>query len=443
MPKGININLKSQKMASTPSPMKLRIGEVSIKQADNKLFRPLPKTLPSNPAQKNWFAFDSKGYHAFGIFESDGTLVLRPDIQVCMTLSQDDNDDFISDPASQQKGIYWFQCVKPTDAGNMKVQVDTIQHQDEVARLTCEIEVMDSASDKGSKNTGRKSIESSTSRKDETLQSEGTTPRSSRKRRAQDEPPTDDAVTPCSTPISESQVVLKGNTSSESCDKVALSALDIPSEPYPCNDAIEPIRRLERVSNPGMVALKDGTLHLSVPQALAIVLFDDRAHVQSIANCASRSDQLRFGNSTYYTNTPTVNDLIIYFGTKCKISETSDVLDFVEGTFEYFFEDALLYTEERYWLRPKIADIQKSNGKSFLTSFGPIMLLRHIMFLSATVDKSYVGSADALGDSSQAIAVGDRKSSSMQKLLKASAEKMHDVLQFILKELDEMAHYLF
>jgi hypothetical protein len=444
-----------QKMASSSSSSSgspsLFVREISAKLADSKLFRNLPKSLPSNPSAKNvWFTFE-KGYHAFALFNADDKLITRTDVQLTIKLSQEGNDDFTTEPASQLKGIYWYQCIRPTDSGTMRLEIGPLKPNNDIANLVWDIEVIGEKSPKKSNNRQAKSDESASTT------SEVSTVSSSKKRKFRETPDAiedaEDLLTSAATSLSSVECDTMTLQSDE--EAVPLSALDIPPESYPRNDGIEPIRRLERIANPGSILLKDATLRLPMPHTLAIVLLDDRAHIQSIARCASASDRLRFGQSTYYVNTPTVYDLLNHFRAKCKISESNDVLTFLEASFEFYFE-SLLYVEEKEWLRQRIAEIKKKSDKSFVTSFGPIMLLRFIVFLSATVDTDFLfaDSSPSAMSSSKAVAldddddesgggIGDRKSASLLKLFKASSVKIHDVLLFVLKELDEMAHFIF
>jgi hypothetical protein len=167
-------------------------------------------------------------------------------------------------------------------------------------------------------------------------------------------------------------------------------------------------------------------------------------------------------------NSPSVHEILYRIQRECKttILDSDEVFRLLRNSFELYFERSVLYSIERapeIWGN-KLAHL-RSQKMTVSSGFGAIYLLRLIVFLAvgtdniantsevetseSLTDKDLIGIAEAeqsslAGGVSQMSQISQSRRRNLNaRQLAGAANKLLDVIQYIIRDLEKNSHFLF
>lgn len=248
-----------------------------------------------------------------------------------------------------------------------------------------------------------------------------------------------------------------------------------------------------KFSAQSLVRVRGPILEIALPPSLTVALLDDRARIDSgitgvynlpYSSVSTETDSS--SSSSSQTMAPsTVADLLnkIQLRAKHSIAECDVLILRLRQLFECLFESSILYSIERKEMKQEIEAI-KAQKSSFADSYGGIYLLRLIVLIVAGADSIYPTSKESAGsgltdvaeessssstersktgnllydpiDNDHVLSTSShssphnisqnsksRRSAIINKHQKNEFYKFQELIDCVLKELDESAHIIF
>jgi len=242
---------------------------------------------------------------------------------------------------------------------------------------------------------------------------------------------------------------------------------------FPSQEIIDmAVQRIER-PNIASLQLHGSVLKLSLPPALVTALLDDKSNVSLLLSASvkmtknekmNRNQELLEVIEKY--NSPSVHDILFKLEkeTKSTIGGGTEIFRTLRLAFESYLEKTVLYEVEKeseiYGRKIEQLKLQK---RCLSTGFGAIFLLRFLVFLAVGIDAAELEMSAAENENTQQIeneeedkdkdktnAADGHAQSSMSrrrtltyKHVTGAGAKMQEVVQYILKDLEKCAHFLF
>lgn len=246
---------------------------------------------------------------------------------------------------------------------------------------------------------------------------------------------------------------------------------DLPVLPYPHNHVVHAMH--DTIERPGSSCTVSGpSLSVTFPSSLINALRDDKARV-----CAFRLAGQQLPDIFY--DQPSANEFLGRLQSRYKNTEILNIFEQLKLVFELYFEDSILYTEEKSSFEAKLDSLKKQK-KPFISSFGTIYLLRLTILIATSVDcvgaddfhrqcRSSSSSSPSSSSSSQVVTSSGssrsggsssssdsvpassssaqsslaRRSAINSKLFNASVPKLQEVVDAVVAEMAQAAHFLF
>lgn len=436
------------------------------------------RVSPPDKASQHWFSFD-KSYHPLIITDDKGKAINDPNIYMQFELSVEYGtaatfvEPFVT-ICKPVKGVYWFHSIIPHIGGTFKsnytpifqskstekkvrdlLHTMKVKHTDEEKAILSDIysgTASDMIDDNGKDTAKNQRISS----------------KYTKKRQSADisDAASSNAYNFPSVTSSGSTSAKKGSRSS----KVEVDTLETDEEllqlhsktlPYPLY-ALPCKGRLNR-SMKG-THLNGAVMQVNLPPSLVTASLDDKS-------CEETSVGIIHNTIESLQSSPTVNELFARVQVRCRtIIEAQSVINLFKQSFEYLFEDNVLYANEKRRFK-KALSLCCTKSVCYGDVFGAKYLLRFIILVVLGSDaeqqrmevakiasssrdgihrsSSRIKDSDAHGDDNDSDSASPSKLSQMRRSaiidrqVKTKFYQMEQVINEVIKELDESSHYLF
>jgi hypothetical protein len=490
---------------------------------------------PTSGQGDKWFSFWDKKYLTVGLVDADDSPVRDESIELQMTLSTKEKPSlsYRTDSVGLYRGAYWFKFPRPNFLGTLRLEIHGVGDSS-IAKIHREIDCapsngyepslklregtpkaqgkgandMDSAGAAGGRagagsGSGSSSIasqkrsrhqrgdaeseEDSVASKSSRSTTASRSSRSSRSSRILEK----EKPAPAETKkrlVSISEVVGTKKLPSRSPQSLPPLPEEMPVLPYPSIINLKSVsissRILRQVGDDDQknIQLSKCVPSIALPRSLVVALLDDQARVntyriQELAKETSRksskSKSPRSKCAPPFISSPSAQDLLQSVAQRCKQIDAGHLLKLMGWAFELYFEQFILYAEEKQWYKAYLSAITRQK-EPFAAHFGPIYLLRLVVVLvngmnrlsteesggsdpsdaATAVTKGVVSAvagagagardkASASASSKEAETTALRNSKAAVRIMDAAKQKLVDMLKFITAELDEASHFLF
>ena len=432
--------MPSKDVASSKKAQRSNSFDFSIKVVDAFVGkRPTYVDIPTDlikdaPHPKGqWFDYSTKNYYPIGVHDKRGNIVHNKGLQLQLVVSyENSNYEPIASAEgipikADKSGVYWFAEVKAHVYGEILLKFAAINSAKvgiSCAELNVKIPIIvdaegnvdpdiDVVGKKGGKKGGKKKrAESIVEEEEEEKEEEA--------------------------PTSPKKKVKKDSKGSKGKSGDAVFKPDI-ILPEPVVAPVSARHRLlrwpfgEDEGKNTKIVITGAVLSLTLPQSLALAVFDDQARVKTERMKAEENPrwvEKEDPNFLMY-NRPTANQLFEKLSNRMShVMEAPEIVKQLRSMFEYCFEDWVLYAEEKFLLEKKLAKL-KADKVKFADAFGPYYLLRFLIF--------YTTMADSFSDGAAVTGVGSSAARGLDRSFKSLFAKAQEVLNNAIKDLDDGA----